>query len=227
MRAPRYDGFADWYDKTFSFYADDESSSAAHLRRLLGPGTGWCLDVACGTGFNFEAVAATGRRVLGIDISTDQLRLARRRSGDLVRGDAAVLPFPDRTFDAVTTTYLHTDVDDIAPVFREAKRVLRSGGQLVYIGVHPCFGGHFVELLDERTKVIHPGYRDAGWHVESPYFQEGGVGMRLGYRHVPLAELLGAVIDSGLRLVSIEEPEESRLPESVTPGMLVVVAVRD
>jgi SAM-dependent methyltransferase len=79
MRASRYDGFADWYDRTFSFYAYDESSSAAHLRRLLGPGTGWCLDVGCGTGFNFEAVVATGRRVVGIDISTDQLRLARRR----------------------------------------------------------------------------------------------------------------------------------------------------
>lgn len=118
--------------------------------------------------------------------------------------------------------------NDIAPVFREAKRVLRSGGKLVSIGVHPCFGGHFVELLDERTKVIHPGYRDAGWHVESPYvLQEEGVGMRLGYRHVPFDELLGAVIDSGFRLVSIEEPEESRLPGSVTPGMLAVVAVRD
>jgi SAM-dependent methyltransferase len=228
MRAtPRYEGFADWYDETFSHYAVEELSSASHLRRLLGPGEGRCLDIGCGTGFNFEAVTSTGHRVVGVDVSGDQLRLARRRPGVLVQSDAVALPFADATFDAVTATYLHTDVDDIAPVFREAYRVLRPDGRLVYIGVHPCFGGHFVELLDERTKVIHPGYRDARWHERSPSFLEGGVGIRLGYRHVPLAELIGAVIDAGLRLAMIEEPQEVRLPGAVTPGMLALVATKD
>lgn len=227
MTRPRYDGIADWYDEAFAGYARGEASSAAHLRRLLGPRHGWCLDIACGTGNHFQTIAATGRRVLGVDISTDQLRVARRRARTLVVADAIQLPFADRSFDTVTSTFLHTDIDDMAPVFREVERALRPGGRFIYIGTHPCFIGHFVELRDERTKIVHPGYRDAGWHHESPYFGQQGVRHRVGYRHVPIAELIGALIVSGLRLTGIEEPAEDHPPASDIPGMLALVAVKE
>lgn len=227
MTKAHYDGIAEWYDQAFAGYARGEVSSAAHLRRLLGPGHGWCLDIACGTGIHFVAIVATGRRVLGIDISADQLRVAKRRAPTLVAADAIRLPFADRSFETVTSTYLHTDIDDMAPVFREAERVLRPGGRFVYIGTHPCFVGHFVELRDERTKIIHPGYRDAGWHHESPFFGERGVRRRVGYRHVPLAELIEALLASGLRLAEIEEPIEDHPPASDIPGMLALVAVKE
>jgi SAM-dependent methyltransferase len=224
---PRYDGAADWYDDRFAAYAIGESSSAAHLRRLLGPGVGSCLDVGCGTGLHFDAIVATGRRVIGLDISADQLRLARERSAELVHADAVRLPFADASFDTVSATYLHTDVDDIATVFGEVERVLRPGGRFVYVGTHPCFVGQFVELQDERTKIIHPGYRDAGWHERSPYFREHGCGTRVGYRHVPLADLIGTLIAAGLRLTGIEEPQEAEPSGSDIPGMLALVAVKE
>ena len=83
-----------------------------------------------------------------------------------------------------------------------------------------CFVGHFVEPPEGANIVVHPGYLDARWHRESPYFGEKSVGPRVGYRHVPLAELFGAVIASGLRLVAVEEPPENHQPQSSTPGML-------
>src|SRR5919108_3672976 len=98
----RYDGLAEWYDETFAHYGRGHSSSAAHLRRLLSEGRGWCLDIGCGTGIHFDAIAATGRRGLGIDVSEDQVRLARRRSDALVRGDGTRLPFADGSFETVT-----------------------------------------------------------------------------------------------------------------------------
>ncbi|WP_223168075.1 class I SAM-dependent methyltransferase [Nonomuraea sp. SYSU D8015] len=100
---PRYDGLADWYDELNAAWAQD---NRAPLLDLLGPGTGLCLDLGCGTGQNLETLRATGRRVVGLDYSSDQLRLAndRRVRGEaLIRGDAAALPFadgsPDRTPD--------------------------------------------------------------------------------------------------------------------------------
>lgn len=128
MRRPRYDGIADWYDEAFAGYALGDASSAAYLRRLLGPGHGWCLDIACGTGIHFGAISSTGRRVLGVDISIDQLRVARRRMPTIIAADAIRLPCADRVFDTVISMYLHTDIDDMAPVFREVERVLRPGG---------------------------------------------------------------------------------------------------
>jgi hypothetical protein len=49
----------------------------------------------------------------------------------------------------------------------------------------------------------------------------------VGYRHVPLAELLAAIIGSGLRLTSLEEPPENDPPAAVIPGMLALVATKD
>jgi hypothetical protein len=102
--------------------------------------------------------------------------------------------------------YVHTDVDDVAPVFAEVARVLRPAGRLVFLGVHPCFVGHFVESRDGGAQVVlHAGYRHAGWHQDSPHFSPTGLGRRVGARHVPSAELLNALLAAGLRLERVEE----------------------
>ncbi len=171
----RYDGIADWYDKLFAAYGDmrDPLSSSAHLARLLGPGEGNCLDVACGGGLHHDAIVSIGRSVIGLDLSEDQLRVARRCGVArlLLRANATALPFPDATFPAVVCTYLHTDIDDMAPVFAEILRVLRPGGTLVYLGVHPCFWGHFIENPLGTGRIVHPGYLETGW-IDSPYWRE-------------------------------------------------------
>lgn len=219
----RYDGWAEWYDAKFAAYAIGDSSSAAQLRRMLGPGQGWCLDIGCGTGLHFDAIAATGRRVIGVDISSDQLTLARRRHATVALGNAQRLPFASASFDTVTATYLHTDIDDIAAVFAEASRVMRGGGRFVYLGTHPCFVGHFVEFREEDGgRVVHAGYHESGWHMESPFFSPEGVRARVGYRHVPLAELVNGLVASGLRLLQMEEPS----PQD-PPGSIAFIATKD
>lgn len=211
MTTARYDGHSDWYEHTFAAYGDlaDKSSSSSLLARLLGPGDGCCLDVACGTGLHFAAIESTGRHVLGIDISSDQLRLARRRATTLVRADASRLPFADASFPTAVCTYLHTDTSNIESVFGEVARSLRTGGLFVYLGVHPCFRGHFVEHLQDR-RVVHQGYWDVGWHTQSPHRTSAGVRERVGAHHATLSDLLNALLNSGLRLTRIEEGEQSQ-----------------
>jgi SAM-dependent methyltransferase len=91
----RYDGYAEWYDQWRQPHVED---NAAEITAPLGPGEGPCLDLGCGTGLLFGALAATGRTVTGLDYSADQLRFAARRSRRVVRGDGAALPFGDGTF---------------------------------------------------------------------------------------------------------------------------------
>jgi SAM-dependent methyltransferase len=220
----RYDGSAEWYDRTFAGYGEigEEGSSADVLARLLGPGDGLCLDVACGTGLHFGAVASTGRAVVGVDLSRDQLTVASRRAGALVRGDAAALPFASARFGAAVCTYLHTDIDDIAPVFRELCRVLAPGGRLVYLGVHPCFKGYFVEVPGPDRRVIHAGYWRTGWHPRR-VGEVSELRRRVGARHTTLTELLTALLDSGLRLTRFEEGA----PDRPFPDRVALVATKD
>jgi SAM-dependent methyltransferase len=205
-----YDGIAEWYDDRFAGYGDlsDPLSSSSQLLRLLGPGEGLCLDVACGGGLHHQAVASTGRHpLIGIDLSLDQLEVARRRGvASLALASATDLPFPDQTVPTVVCTYLHTDIDEMAPVLAEVRRVLSPGGRVVYLGVHPCFWGHFVENPLGPGRVVHPGYLETGW-VDSPFWRDSaGLRAKVGARHVTVSELVNAFIQAGLRLESLEEP---------------------
>jgi ubiquinone/menaquinone biosynthesis C-methylase UbiE len=108
------------------------------LDRLVGAGPGLCLDLGCGTGVAIPELVERGWRVVGVDLSGDQLRLARQRAGapgaSLVAADATALPFADGSFDAVASVLTHTDFEHPEGAFAEAARVLRRGGHLSYHG---------------------------------------------------------------------------------------------
>ena len=204
----RYDGHAEWYDGWNQPHAE---RNAPDVRELLGPGDGLCLDLGCGGGLYFDVLAATGRTVVGLDRSADQLRIARGRNRQIVQGDAAALPFADGTFRAVATLWISTDVDDFAAVLAEASRVLAPGGRLIFYGAHPCFNGPHTQLLDDGGILAHPTYRLAGWHQEAPWWGPY-VRKRVGMRQHPLAELLNAFVSAGLVIEHVAEPGDRPIP---------------
>jgi SAM-dependent methyltransferase len=204
----RYDEHAEWYDGWNQPHAE---RNAPDVLDLLGPGTGLCLDLGCGCGHYFDALASTGRTVIGLDRSAGQLRMARSRGRRIVQGDAAALPFTDGTFPAVLTLWISTDVDDFAAVLAEAARVLTPGGALVFFGAHPCFNGPHVQWMDDGGVLAHPTYRQAGWHSESPWWGIY-VRRRVGMRHHPLAELLNAFITAELTIEHVAEFGERSVP---------------
>jgi SAM-dependent methyltransferase len=205
---PRYDGYADWYDNWNRPHAE---RNAADVLDLLGPGEGLCLDLGCGSGLYFGVLAATGRTVVGLDRSADQLRIAHSRSRQIVQGDAAALPFADGAFPAVATLWISTDVDDFTAVLREVARVLAPGGLMVGYGAHPCFNGPHTQRRDDGGIVAHPTYRLAGWHQEAPWWGPY-IRRRVGMRHHPLAEVLNAFIRAGLAIEHVAELGDRPIP---------------
>jgi SAM-dependent methyltransferase len=86
------------------------------------------LDVACGSGLALTTAARRGATVAGIDASEALVRIARQRApqGDIRLGDMFALPFPDRTFDIVTSfNGIWAGCDQ---ALAEAGRVARPGG---------------------------------------------------------------------------------------------------
>lgn len=211
-RRARYDGLADWYD---DFQRQPVTSVAETLPSFLGPGSGLCLDLGCGTGLYLDAIESTGRSAIGVDLSRDQLRVARDRHRQLVCADAAHLPVRSDSLPSVTAFWISTDVDDFAQVLSEVFRVLTPGGRLFLRGVHPCFNGPFIEPAADGAHIVHPSYRAAGWHESSPWWGEG-VRSRVGMRHVTLSEFLNAIARSGLRLIDASEPGENTVPFELT-----------
>jgi demethylmenaquinone methyltransferase/2-methoxy-6-polyprenyl-1,4-benzoquinol methylase len=94
------------------------------------------LDLACGTGDIAIAAAAMGGTVVGLDITHRMLQLASQKPQPpqrvrFVTGDMMALPFPDASFDAITTGYGLRNVPDLDGALREMVRVLRPGGRML------------------------------------------------------------------------------------------------
>ncbi|MHB9857944.1 class I SAM-dependent methyltransferase [Streptomyces sp. YIM S03343] len=131
------------YDKEAAAYditRGGEPRAAAAAEAILGllpcrPSR--LLDVACGTGIVTRCLAAAlpATRVTGVDLTPGMARRAAARlPGAVVVADGRRLPFPDATFDAVTSVWLLHLIDDPADVraaVAECARVLSPGG--VYI----------------------------------------------------------------------------------------------
>ena len=215
MGEARYDGLADWYDREFATSELGMFGRRAVVR-LLGRGDGTLIDVGCGGGSHAAALAELGWSVTGVDVSADQLRLARARGVDVRRGRAEALPCPDASVDAAVSMWTHTDIDDFAGAAREIARVLRPGSPFVYFGAHPCFvGPHSRFVAGVGVPELHASYRDTGRYSEAPGLTSDGVRARVGASHLPLGLFIHALLEAGLGLEHLEEPGDRAYPYAV------------
>jgi len=94
------------------------------------------LDLCCGTGdmaFALQRRAAPSARILGVDFSPTMLQIAASKSAGTslrwIEADALKLPFPDQSFDLVTTAFGFRNLADYDAGLREILRVLRPQGE--------------------------------------------------------------------------------------------------
>lgn len=197
-----YDEIADWYAEYTSRVGEFTDRVDCMLHRLLGEGSGRCVDLCCGTGAHASALGELGWQVVGIDLSREQLRHAVHRL-PVACADAAALPIGSGRVEAVAAILCHTDVGDYAAVVREAARVLAPGGSFVHIGVHPCFAGAFADRSDVHRLIIDSGYHRRERRFDS--FTDQGVRVRVGATHTPLPNLLHTALDAGLVIEQVTE----------------------
>jgi demethylmenaquinone methyltransferase / 2-methoxy-6-polyprenyl-1,4-benzoquinol methylase len=127
----------------------------------LKPG-GKLLDLATGTGdIAFEAVKAVPDiQAVGADFSLPMMRVGQKMPLGARVGwsgaDALNLPFPDSTFDAVTSGYLARNVIDIPRMFAEQLRVLKPGGRIVVLDSSPPKDNLLRPFIEIHLRYIIP-----------------------------------------------------------------------
>jgi SAM-dependent methyltransferase len=100
---------------------------------LLAPGRSpRILDAGCGTGGNLAHLARLGRAV-GIDLAPEAMVRWAGRGVRAARASILTLPFPDQTFDLVTSfdVLYHDWIPEDGAAVTEMARVLRPGGWLL------------------------------------------------------------------------------------------------
>jgi demethylmenaquinone methyltransferase/2-methoxy-6-polyprenyl-1,4-benzoquinol methylase len=98
------------------------------------------LDLAGGTGdvaFRVADAGGPGTHVTVADINADMLEVGRERAAksghrvEFIEANAEALPFPDRSFDAVTIAFGIRNVPRIDVALGEIHRVLKIGGRFL------------------------------------------------------------------------------------------------
>jgi demethylmenaquinone methyltransferase/2-methoxy-6-polyprenyl-1,4-benzoquinol methylase len=113
------------------------------IRRANLPIGGRLLDIATGTGDIADEglQQVPGLRAVGGDFTIEMMRAGKslpgRESIRWVAADTLRLPFPDNTFDAVTSGFLMRNVIDVPGAFREQWRVTKPGGRVVVLESSP------------------------------------------------------------------------------------------
>lgn len=90
------------------------------------------LDLACGPGYVAAASEAAGAEPIGVDFSSEMVRLAREQNPSIEfrEGDAHALEFPDESFDVVMINFGLLHMSDPQKVITECARVLCAGGRI-------------------------------------------------------------------------------------------------
>ena len=145
------------------------------------------IELGCGTAYVSSWLARRGARPVGIDNSPAQLETARRLQAEfgvefpLHLGNAEQTPFPDESFDLAISEYGASIWCDPYLWIPEAARILRPGGQLVFLVngailmlcapdaedepatdrlLRDYFGMHCFEWPDDPSVEFHLGYGD-------------------------------------------------------------------
>lgn len=177
--AASYDG----YDNPMVFAASYALSQAS-----LPLSQKTCLEFGCGTGRNLAALATRGvSNLIGFDLSSAMLAEARKRdaSWTLFQADmSAPIPLADQSADFILFSLTLEHVAELAPPLREARRLLRTGGTIKIIEIHP-----FVSLQGISAHFKTPDGAEITMPAFAHHFQDW----------------LGAFDQAGLRVDRLRE----------------------
>ena len=119
------------------------------------------LDLGCGTGFLFEHIHKRVEFLVGIDLSQNALREAKKRTKslsniELIRADADNTPFPSSIFDKVFAITVLQNMPDPTKTIAEMKRTGKRQAIFAVTGLKKKFTQKsFVALLKRsRLKVV-------------------------------------------------------------------------
>ena len=129
--------FAATYDRLSQ--KSEEAGLRALRQGLLAGATGRVLEIGAGTGANLGLYDGT---IDGLVVTEPEPAMLRRLQkaahhhmplARVVRASAEQLPFEDGSFDTVVSTLVLCGVDDQTQALQEAHRVLKAGGQLLFL----------------------------------------------------------------------------------------------
>ncbi len=174
------------------------------------------LVAGCGSGADVCYFAAALAKVMGIDISEEQLALSKAAltekglSAKLIRGDLnrfSKLRVPRESMDLIVSSYALQYVKDLKKLFTQFYQVLKPGGILAFSLDHPVLYAHYPKVQGKKRN------RDASKFFN--YLQErklewvfnlSGRSARAYSYHRTLGTIIQSLVLAGFEIDACVEP---------------------
>lgn len=191
------------------------------------------LGLACGGGQQGPIFAALGAKVSILDNSPRQLardgEVAQREGLEIAlhEGDMRDLSaFPDQAFDLVFHPVSNCFIHEVRPVWREAFRVLRSGGILLAGFCNPAMYLFDGPALDRGEFLVHHTLPfDPRTFPPEILAHEFGDNRPLEFSH-SLEDQIGGQLDTGFRLTDLFEDATNDALGQRMPAFIATRAIR-
>lgn len=135
-----------WIENKNIFYLQ-HSQIILNLAKRFGNGK--ILDVGCGDGYISSRLSKNFKDVIGIDISREALKIARKKNPKItfIVADCTNLPFSDESFETIVASEIieHLTHEDGKKFLNEASRVLKPHG--VIIASSPNISNPYMKFL--------------------------------------------------------------------------------
>ena len=162
---PKLIRFAKFYD--FSEYLPEKLLVAGLRKKIIPRLYGKILEVGVGSGKNLKYYSDKAE-VIAIDISSFLLDKAKRelkkvgkKNIKLLFANVEHLPFADKSFDYVLSTFVFCSVKKPIQGFEEVKRVLKDNGQAIFlehVRSKNIFVAKIQDLFNLLTKALFGEY---------------------------------------------------------------------
>lgn len=110
-----------------------------YRKRVLSHAHGRVLEIGIGSGLNLPHYGPSVQELVGLEPAAPLIAMARRSAEqsnvavNLIAGSAEAIPVDSHSFDTVVTTWTLCSIPDAQAALKEMRRVLRTGGQLLFV----------------------------------------------------------------------------------------------
>ena len=198
------------YDRWAASYDEDKNATrdldAIVIRRATLALDGRdVLELGSGTGKNTMWLATHAKSVIALDFSLGMIARAHERVGStnvkfLQHDVRETFPLPAASVDLVVANLILEHVHDLEPVFFEAARVLRPGGQMFVCELHP-----YRQLTGAQAQFKDPS--------------TGQIVMVTAHVH-SISEYVNGAIRAGFSVREIGEALEDDAPAATPPRLI-------
>jgi SAM-dependent methyltransferase len=136
LSTQKYDNF----EEKYSFF----KSLAQEMLKFGDVRDGKYLDAGCGTGILKEV--SPRLNIVGLDVSDEMCRVAKKRIDEVFVGDAENLPFKEGVFDGVIFNASIFLIPNAKKAVEEALRVIKKGGVVL--------GSYIVGFFDDGGRIL-------------------------------------------------------------------------